>query len=223
MKKILLISICVLQTIWLVGQVPDTEKHAIDSILKTGRLNSNQAAQLRKKWTSKDYYAFKANSINGEIEVTDILQFTNLEKKILFQRCKEWIAITYGNLVHDDAESGKIIANGSLDLLSYESQNAFGATRISPIQTPASYTLILTIKDNKIKYLITGISLTYTNLLSPELDITYPLSAIYPVNSENINWIRYYTSLNAGSEMFFTVLKTSLLKYVNDVGNDYSF
>jgi hypothetical protein len=200
-----------------------TERKAIDSLLHTGRLTSSQVIQLQKTLNSREYYAFMSNPANGEIEITDVLSFEN-DKKVLFQRCLQWIAITYGTLIYSDPESGKIIAGGSLDLKTYDgTQTALGATKINEIQTPASYTMILTIKDKKIKYTITNITYTFTSLLYPENDITYPISAIYPLKTVNINLIRYLTVLYSSSDMFYSGLKSSLINYVNEAENDYKF
>lgn len=223
MNRIISLLIIAFQTTCIYSQSPVTEKKTIDSLLRTGRLSSSQVIQLQKTMNSKDYYAFKANPANGEIEVTDVISFAN-DKKVLFQRCLEWIAITYGTLIHSDPETGKIIAGGSLDLKTYDgTQTALGATKTSEIQTPVSYILILTVKDKKIKYTITNITFTFTSLLYPENDVTYPISAIYPLKTVNINLIRYYTVLNSSSDMFYSGLKTSLVNYVNEAENDYKF
>ena len=124
MKKIILLIILTFQTFCIHAQLPDSEKQSIDSLLKSGRLNSDQVIQLQKRMNSLNYSEFKVNKNTGEIEISDILTFTNPDKKIIFQRCLEWIAINYGDLVHNDLESGKIIANGLIDLTHYSGYQA---------------------------------------------------------------------------------------------------
>lgn len=224
MKKIILVIILSFKIFCIYAQLPDSERHDIDSLLKSGRLNSNQVIQLRKKWNSLNYSEFKINNSTGEIYISDILTFTNLDKKIIYQRCLEWIAINYGGLIHNDLESGKIIANGLIDLKHFAGYQAgLGSMKISQIQTPTNYTLILTIKDNKIKYIITNVTYNFKNFSETVDEISYPLSSLYPVKILNQDWIRFFTVLNASSDMFSVSLKNSLVNYINDVENDYKF
>jgi hypothetical protein len=224
MKKIILIIILIIPAFCIHAQLSDNEKHSLDSLLKTGKLNQNQVIQLQRKWVSLHSPVFKVNESTGEIYISDILSFTNLDKKAIFQRCLEWIAINYGNLVHSDLESGKIIANGLIDLTHYaETPVGFGSMKISQIQTSTSYTLILTLKDNKLKYTITNITFNFRNFSEAIDEISYPITSIYPAKELNQNWLRFFTIVNASSEMFNVSLKNSLIAYLNDAENDYSF
>jgi hypothetical protein len=224
MKRIILVIILLIPAFCIFAQLPDAEKHSLDSLLKTGKLNANQVIQLQRKWVSLKSPLFKVNNSTGEIYISDILTFTNLDKKKVFQRCLEWIAINYGNLVHNDLESGKIIANGLIDLTHYaETPVGFGSIRISQVQTPTNYTLVLTFKDNKIKYNITNITYNFRNFSETIDEISYPITSIYPAKELNQYWLRFFTIVNASSEMFNVSLKNSLIAYVNDIDNDYSF
>jgi Domain of unknown function (DUF4468) with TBP-like fold len=224
MKKIIFGIILTFQTFCIYAQLTDAGKQSIDSLLKTGRLSQDQALQLQKKLNATDSYEFKVNKSTGEIDISDILSFTNLEKKTIYQRCQEWIALNYGNLVYSDLESGKIIANGLMDINHYAGyQTGFGVTKIIPIQTPVNYTMILTLKDNKIKYIITNITYNFKNFSETVDEISYPISALYQYKSLDQNWIRFFTVLNSSSDMFYISLKTSLVNYVKDVENDHNF
>lgn len=224
MKRIILIIILIIPAFCVYAQFSDAEKQSIDSLLRSGRLNSNQIIQLQNKWISLHYPEFKVNNSTGEIYISDTLTFTNLDKKIIFQRCLEWIAINYDNLVHNDLESGKIIANGLIDLTHYvEYPVGFGSTKISQTQTPANYTLILTFKDNKVKYTITNITYNFKNFPETIDEISYPMSSIYPAKKLNQNWLRFFTIINASSDMFYFSLKNSLVNYINEVEDDYKF
>ena len=131
-KKIILVIILIIQTFYINAQLSDSEKQSLDSLLKSGKLNSNQVNQLQNKWFYFRSPIFKVNNSTGEIYISDILTFANLDKKIIFQRCLEWIALNYGNLIYNDLESGKIIANGLMDLTHYAEYPAgFGSMKIS--------------------------------------------------------------------------------------------
>jgi hypothetical protein len=224
MKKVIFGIILTFQTFCIYSQLPDSEKQSIDSLLKTGRLSSDQAVQLQRKLNVRDNYAFKVNKSTGEIEISEILSFINLEKKTIYQRCLEWIALNYGNLVYSDLESGKIIANGLIDINHYAGyQTGFGVTKTVPVQTPVNYTMILTVKDNKIKYIITNITYNFKNFSETVDEISYPISELYQNKSMDQNWIRFFSVLNSSSDMFYTSLKTSLSNYVKEVEDDNKF
>jgi hypothetical protein len=95
--------------------------------------------------------------------------------------------------------------------------------RVSPVQTPTNYTMILTIKDNKIKYTITNITYNFKNFSETIDEISYTIAAIYQYNTLDQNWIRFFTVLNSSSDMFYSGLKNSLVKYVNEAENDSIF
>ena len=221
MNKIIFLIFFVFQALFAFGQMTESEKRSVDSLLQTGKLTSNQLVEVQKKLNSSNL--FKVNKDNGEMEISEIVTLTGLDKKIIYQRCLEWIAINFGSLVHNDLESGKIIANGNFDLKNFEgSQSAFGGTKINQSFTPTSYTMILTIKDNKIKYIITNIYYSFIANTETGEVVTLPLSTVY--SSKDIsNKIKYLTVLNASYDMFYNSLKTSLAKYINDSANDYSF
>ena len=120
---------------------------------------------------------------------------------------------------------GKIIANGLIDLTHYAEYPAGFVNRaIRQIKTPTNYSLILTLKDNKIKYNITNINFNFTNFSKTIDEISYPISSLFPIVSQNpIQWVRFISVLNAGTDKFCYRLKNSLVDYINDVENDYKF
>jgi len=224
MKRIILVIILIIPTYCIYAQSLDDDKQYIDSLLKLGNLNADQVVQLYKKMISLKYPEFQINTNTGEIEISDILTFTNLNKKTIFQRCLEWIAINYDNLIYNDIESGKIIAYGLIDLNHFaEYPSDLGGKKVRQVQTPTNYILILTLKDNKIKYTVTTITYKFTNFSETTDEISYPITSLFPIKISAQHWIRFLTVLNATSEMFYNNLKHSLFNYVNDVNNDYKF
>ena len=108
MKRIILIVLCLIASISIYAQLKTSEKQAIDSVLKTRKISISQANTLLYKYRNLDYPEFNINSYSGEIEISDTLSVDLPDKKIIYQRCLEWIAINYANLFHSDLESGKI-------------------------------------------------------------------------------------------------------------------
>jgi hypothetical protein len=227
MKKSILLFILTVQTFCIIAQLTGSEKQSIDSLLKSGKINSAQIIQIERKLNSPNSTEFKVNKISGEITISDILSFPNVVKKIIFQRCLEWIAINYGDLIYNDLESGKIIANGQIDITHYTGIPSGSSMRINQIQTPVNYTMILTVKDNKIKYTITNIVYNFKNFSETIDEINYPISSIYSGKDLNVdwqrNWVRFLTALNSSSDTFYFTLKNTLINYINDREDDYKF
>jgi hypothetical protein len=223
MKKFFLISILILQVSYIYCQSPGAENTAIE------KLNKDQASQLKKKWTAfiskYTYPELKINSTTGEVEISDTLTLKNMEKKIIFQRCLQWIAINYGNLAYSDMETGKIIANGAVDLNHYgEIQAGFGSRENRAETSTASYALILTFKENRLKYTITNITITFRNYSETVDEISFPAASLYPISRQDqLQWLRSVTVLNAAKDKFSVELKNSLINYINAWQDDYKF
>jgi hypothetical protein len=224
MKNTILTILLLIPVFIVYSQSPAAEKQYIDSLLKTGKLTPNQVIQIQNQWNTLSYQEFKLNSRTGEIEIQDTLTFGELDKKVIFQRCLEWIAINYGNLLYKDFDSGKIIASGLTDIDHYtESLAAYFGVRIQPVQTPVNYTMVLTIKENKIKYAITNILYNFKNFSETVDEISYPITLLFSVRNTNLHWIRFVTVLNKSIDIFNISLKNSLEAYIKDVGEDYNF
>jgi len=229
MKKIILLIILIIPSYYIYSQEIKPGVPPNDSLFKPGRLKADQVVLLRSKCYSiiKNYKFQKLtpNTKNGEIEILDTLTFANPDKKVIFQRCLQWIAINFGSLVYSDLESGKIIANGLTDLPHFaEFRDGISGTVIASTNTSTSYTMILTLKDNKIKYTITNIFYTFKNYSETTDEISFPISSIYPLTDKNPEqWVRYISALNASVDKFYFQLKKSLVGYVADTENDYKF
>lgn len=224
MKKLIIAGILIISCLTVTAQLHDADNQLIDSLLKTGKLNADQSMQLYLKWGTLNFPEFIINKNTGEVEISDTLTLKNADKKSIFRRCLEWIAINYGNLAYSDLESGKIIAHGLLNLSNYEA-DPFGmeVRKVHPIQTPVNYTMILTVKDNKFKYVITNITYNFIDNYETMEEVSYPISSIYLNKPPGKNWIKYLTALTASREMFFFTLKNSLVNYINDINKDYQF
>jgi hypothetical protein len=232
MKKIILLIVLTIPSLFINSQSLYIENQYPDSMVKSGKLTSAQADQLRKKWNAfiagYTYPELAVNRSTGEIDITDILTFPNLDKLTLYQRCLQWIAINYGDLIHNDLQSGKIIANGFLNLSHYSDVRVgFGSRETQQTQTPTSYSMILTFKDGKIKYTITNITFTFSRVdaaTESVIESSVPIASLYPIIAQDqTQWKTYVTLLNEAKSRFYIKLKSALTDYVKDVENDYNF
>ena len=228
MKKTLLICITLFAFIEAFSQSLAIEKQRVDSLLKSGTLNVSQTLQLRNNWlaftANYNYPELPLNITTGEADFTDIMDLNNFNKQIIYQKCLEWSAINYFNILYKDPESGKIIAAGLMNLThSAEYPSGFGKKE-SPTQTSVTYTMILTIKDNKIKFNITNIEYTFSNYSESSDEMTLSFDSLFPiVLKDKMQWKRYITVLNETRGKIFFKLKTSMSDYVKTYENDYKF
>lgn len=211
------------------SQSVEAEKQSINSRLMTGKISGDQASQLLKKWNAfiakHSYPEIKIDTNTMSPDFSEILTFPNSDKKITYQRCLQWMAINFFVLTYSDFESGKIIGNGYFNLThSEEIPVGFTNKEIRQIQTSVNYTLVLTLKDNKVRYNIQDISYSFTGFSDTIDEITYTINSIFPINTfEQRQWLKFITLLKGTNNKFSIVLKNSLVTYVNDAANDLNF
>jgi hypothetical protein len=229
MKKTLLTIILFCTVIQIFSQTLEVEKQYFNSQIQSGQLSQEQIRTLSLKWNSFigkfKYPALPINKVTGEIDFTDTLSFGSLDKKVIFERCLEWIAINYGNILHKDLEAGKIIANGNMNIKhTADYYGSFGKKEEFATTTSANYAIILTVKDNKLKYNITNIEYTFYDYSLTVSEITLPLNSLFPmVSKDDLQWKRYVTVLNESTKTFYFELKDSLMEYINKADEDYNF
>lgn len=229
MKKSCILFMLSLLTINLFSQTIDKEKAYLDSLIHTGRCSPEQLSEIGSRWANfvknYKYPELPVNQTTGDIDFTDVLAFNNLDNKTIYQRCMQWLAISYGNVIYSDQESGKIIANGTINLKhNAEYRTSFGSKGTRTVQTSTSYTLILTLNKNKIKYQIINIEYTFNNLSETVNQVTLPIHSLFPILAhDQMHWKLFLTVLTESYNSFFINLKKSLSDYVNAFEVDYNF
>jgi hypothetical protein len=229
MKKIILFILIFCTCSKVFSQSLEAEKEYINTQIQAGKFNSEEVRDITKKLSSFNkkykYPVLPLNKTTGEIDFSDNLLLINLDKKVIFERCLEWIVIGYGNILHKDYESGKIIASGNLYLKnSSVNSAATGDNTGFQLNTSVNYMLILTVKDNKLKYQITNIEYTFYDVTGYLNDVTLPVNSLFPIIlQDELQWKRYIGSLNESSNMFSFILKDGLKEYVNKADEDYNF
>ena len=229
MKKSILLILISLLTINLFSQTMEKEKAYLDSLIHTGKYTPEQLTDIGSRWSNfvknYKYPELPLNQTTGEIDFTDVLAFNNLDNKTIYQRCMQWLAISYGNVIYADQESGKIIANGTLNLKhNAEYRASFGSKGTRTVQTSTSYTMILTQNKNKIKYQIINIEYTFSNYSETVDQVTLPIHSLFPILSfDQMHWKLFMTALSESYNSFYINLKKSLSDYVNSFEADYNF
>jgi hypothetical protein len=227
MKKILLFIVLIFIVTRLFSQSLDKEQEYINSEIQSGRLNTDQVKTLGVKWNLFNkrfrYPELPLNKITGEVDFSDTLTFEDKKRNVIFERSLEWIAINYGTILHKDPDSGKIIANGNINIAhTADYRGSFSSLVEYKTNTNANYTMVLTIKDNKVKYNIINIEYTFTDNYGSSF--TLPINLLFPVfSNDEDQWKKFLTVLNESKKIFYIALKNSLTDYINNAIEDYNF
>jgi len=223
----LLIIVLVCFGINIFSQSLDIEQKYINSEIQSGKLNPDQVKTLGVKWNLFNkrfrYPELPLNKVTDEVDFSDTLAFDDKKRNIIFERSLEWIAINYGSILHKDPDSGKIIANGNMNIThTADYKGSFGSLVDYQTVTSANYTMVLTIKDNKMKYNIINIEYTFTDNYGSSY--TLPITSLFPVfSNDESQWKRFLTVLYESKQIFYISLKNSLTEYINKTNEDYNF
>ncbi|MFN8240460.1 MAG: DUF4468 domain-containing protein [Bacteroidales bacterium] len=229
MKKVLPFIILILVSGSVLAQTLEAEKNYLNTLIKSGQLNPAQAAELGKKWKEfNQKYKFPVlpvDSLTGMINFTTVIKFDNLDKGKIFERCIEFIILGSGELLYSNEEYGKIIARGSLNIShKAETRTVLGGLASNDVVSGVSYVMVLTIKDNKLKYSIMDPVFTLDGYNELGEKVTVEMADMFPLVSQNpVNWERYITLLENASNQFFFNLKKELQLFVFNFNNDRDF
>ena len=201
-----------------------------------GQTDSLEKAVLYNKYTSKEISDIDFSNIwsqwkqkmktikypdlpldqSGHVHYVFINEFTGFDREKLFNRTIEWLAINYGLLpvnMYSNLKEGKIILRNSLNLNKTYS---------------CVYTLIISIKDEKIRLEL--ISLSYQAYFEgdydsgiPEKTINYNLNEIYPIILKKPSEWNLYLSLFKKTNQLFNAEIKNLGDYIFSYDNSNIF
>lgn len=211
------------------AQTLEAEKQYMNMLINNEQNNPEKAAELGGKWktfiSDYKYPELPVNSYTGEVDFTDVILFENMDKQIIYQRCLQWIALNFQELAYHDLDAGKIIANGSVTLKHKAETRVSFTKKVSNLtETTANYTLVLTLKGNKLKYNITNVEYTFSNFSESIDEISMPMYSLFPVIAKDpLQWERYTTVLTETKAALAEGLKNAIAGYVKSVESDYKF
>jgi len=246
MKTITLLSIAFFFVLSSYSQTREIEIKYIKDKFEKGEITIQEYQDMGKKWNElmdlfKGYPKFPYNPVTEEIEYLFTKNYPTLTKEIIYDRIKEWTALSFGNinsvLHYENYENGKIIIKGTKTLYvleDYERTGFWGnRTEVETIkEVEVAVTYVFTIRDTRLKvqyaklnfeYKSTGY---YSNLLKqyiPNRKWTTPLYRIYPITSGDASSWKYKLSILYETTKSTSSTVNSLTKYIENYENDYSF
>ena len=203
----------------LFGQTDSLEKTFIYNKLISKEITEVDFSKIWSQWNHKIStikYPDLPVDQNGQVHYVFINEFKGYDKEKLFNRTQEWLSINYGLFpasMYFNLKNGRIILRNSLNLIKNYSCN---------------YTLIISIKDEKIKLEL--ISVMYEAYYEgdyasgiPEKTIRFNINEVYPIILKKPSeWNLDFSLFKATNQLFKTEIK-NLNDYILSYDNSSSF
>ena len=235
MKKMFLTLFTCLP-LFSVSQTIQLEKDYMNKLLTDNVQTGPAVAELNNRFMAfiaqNPYPELPYNKQLNSFEFKQVFEI-EVSKDVAFNRTLEWVAINFGNisevLHYSNKDDGKIVVKGLLKLAhKMEYKNFWGTIKESAEITDGKFTMVVTIKNDRIKieYLNFKYSISYYDAVLhswinsnryTSAEVLFPIVA-FPENE----WKRNLSLLEATD---FDVKSTtkSIINYVNNVNQDYSF
>ncbi len=203
----------------LFGQTDSLEKAIIYNKLMSKEITEVDFSKIWSQWNQKIRtikYPDLPMDQNGQVHYVFINEFKGYDKEKLFTRTQEWLSINYGlfpTSTYFNLKDGKIILVNSLNLIKNYS---------------CIYTLIISIKDEKIKLEL--ISLMFEAYYEgdyasgiPDKTIRLNINEVYPIILKKPSeWNLYFSLFKATNQLFSTETK-NLTDYIQSYDNSNQF
>lgn len=233
MKKILLFLVGLSLSTYSISQTEDAEMEYMNTLLN--KLSQTEVLELSKNWRSflekNEYPSLPYNKDMGEIDYQFVYSYPELSKQKIFNRIKEYASLNYGSLDavlhYEDFNSGKIVLKGFFPFVIIdEAKNFWGNPKEVAKEVDCFYTVVYSIKENKLKVNYRNIEFETTfggyyslaGVYLPETKLKKSLSSLYPVTMGTketwlgkINTMKQTTkSLDSHQKMFDNFMKNSI-------------
>lgn len=176
----------------------------LNSLLMSHEKTAQEVTQMKKALDdacddSKTYPVLPYDTLTKSFNFTFILDCPGIPKKVLFERTKEWGALSYadieGVLRHENFESGKIIIKGYTPLSYRRTYKGWFGNKFTYSQTSKGYhTMIITVKEEKVKLEIKDIRFSFssrpyfstiTNSMETGYESTIYLDTMFPITKQD--------------------------------------
>lgn len=221
----------------LSSQTFEIERKILRNQYETGKISSERYAVQGKKFVEfvdeiGGYPELPYNEEFGRFQF-QFVQELSQPKAVSFRRIMEWAAFTFGSLDavlhYKDFEAGKIILKGSFDVQFVEDYNFFFKKREGVNSRTCFFTLIFTIKNQKIKveainieyeflYAVLSNNAAYSNERRKiTIDRLYPI-----IKWDEREWKGNLNLVKETNNSIRSFVKNVIL-YIESNDNDYSF
>ena len=215
------------------GQTAQIEKDYIQNLYQTGQMTLEEFREKGKLWGDLmedigEYPQLPYDESLGMIKFDYLFNYTT-DKKTIFNRIKQWGALTFGSLDavlhYEDLEAGKVILKGFFDIPYSKDIRIWFKENETLEQSQCSHTYIFTIKDNKLKIQIIGLNyeIAYYTTSYGSRTYTKNVHSLYPITAdESLQW-KSKLSLLDNTNKEINGLVNSLDMYIQAYQSDYDF
>ena len=242
MKKALFVFVSILVSLNVLSQTEEIEKQYLHNKVLNKEIDPVTYGNLAKEWSKllsdfKGYPKLPYNEEKGIIQFIVIKDFIGIEKKVVFNRIKEWAAVSFGSLDavlhYEDFETGKIILKGFVKI-PYRKDFKYGffiqkaGETIESIE--CNQTFVFTIKDSKVKVEVFNLSYKYViqpmvigTLYYPGFSFDKSIHLLYPITSgDPLTW-KEKLSLLEETDYEIIITIQNLENYIKNYKEDYIF
>jgi hypothetical protein len=238
MRTLILIFLTASIPYFSFSQTYDAEIENVSKRFEKGEITQQEYRDLALEWKEliKEFDGYPSLPYDKErrmIQYEFIQNFSDLNKKNVYNRILEWAAINFGSLDavlhYKDYESGKIILKGIVPIYQIIDIPSLFNTQEKLLETNCHQTYIFTLKNNKLKLQIQNIGYeqkyyNYSQTSSGSLYTTdYRIHDLYPITDfPTEEWKNKLSQLVSTDEKIRN-LKTNLFNYIKAYKKDYEF
>jgi len=216
-------------------QTEALEKELFNALLTSEEIDAETASAKWKRWQetleAHAYPAVNAHDIYGDALFTQIIDVESMDQSELFERCKEWVAVSFGSIAavlhYESPSQDRLIVKGSTDITHVEEYRGFFRKRDIPATTSVSFVMIFTIKEEKIKIQFNNIAYQYKVLsfnTAQVNEVSVSLFRHYPIILQpEDKWVSILSLLGEGVQLFSQTIPESLQRHLLAVESDYKF
>ena len=189
--RVLSLFVLLVSSIIAQGQTLELEKKAQNELLASKKRPATTVAQLVKDWNAfvkENPYPELPVDDSGKVLYSEVLELEGMNKKEIFKKAKEWLALNYGDinavLHYEDLERGKIIAKGFFETsVKMDVAALFGGTKEGSGVFDVYHTLVFTVKDGKLKLEMKNLEYKFESVYTDfSYAYIYKESQLYPVS-----------------------------------------
>lgn len=171
------------------------------------------------------------DSVSKKVEYVYENALNGVARETIVNRVSEWAAVTFGStdaLLTQQGSTSRIIFNGSVELLFPDMfmvwKNSWRGYVETELQNSSIcfFTMVVTMKEGKMKSQIVNISYQYTDFVS-DRSISRTLNSCFPIsNNEQDEWKALITLVNE-TKASLNAVNDLVVAYIQDYVNDYSW
>ena len=235
----LVLLLCCLPQL-LHSQTFELEKKSLNSLIESGKYSQEELKVIGAAWNNllEDFGGYPElpyNPVTKNIEYIKVDTFHGIQKKDIYRRVKEWVAINYGSinsvLHYEDYDSGKIIVKGRFSVLVDDRyKNIWGNAKETVISLKCYHTVIFTVKEGRMKTEYRDIEYESESggyaagtYYVPVSTIKYDMTMLYPITAKDKStWVSRLSTLKQTTSSV-EASQESIKIYISSVNAEEKF